>query len=188
MDVTTRSGEDDPIHQALRAALCVPTRRWLWTPEDEIEFVPGLSDTIYGDGRALYRLTTLRSRPAFYVIRGDSGWSVHDGLPNAKVDFVDLIDRFYNDLESQFGYAGLDSDEEDPELLELGAHPWPAFDADDGSSWGRLNWPQLQGIEVERLCGGRPSTTILKSEYAIENRVRQIVDDGHVAEETGYQP
>jgi hypothetical protein len=188
MNLTTRSGHDDPIHCALRAAICVPTTRYLWVPEDATTFEPGLCNTIYGDGRALFRLTTMNGRPAFYVIRGDSRWSVHDGLPNARADFVDVLDQIYEDLEAQFGHAELDSEENDPALLEMGSHPWPAFDAQDGSSWARMDWPEIPGIELEELSGARRSATVLKCEYAPEDHLGRLADDGGaICEESGFR-
>jgi hypothetical protein len=158
----------------------------LWVPEDAVTFVPGVCDTIYGDGRALFRVTTMNSRPAFYVIRGDSRWSVQDGLPNASADFVDVVNRIYDDLETQFGSAELDWEEDDPALLEAGSYPWPAFDARDGSSWGRMDWPKIPGIEVEILSGARRPATVLKREYANEDQIARLADDGGITCEVNH--
>jgi hypothetical protein len=59
LPVMTRDGRDDPIQVELRRAICVQIKRYLWTPDDMITFVPGLLDTIYGDGRALFGLALI---------------------------------------------------------------------------------------------------------------------------------
>lgn len=178
-DVTTRDGSDDPIQIELRRAICVPTERYLWVPADMITFVPGLLDTIYGDGRALFGLATIHSRPAFYVIRGDSSWQTgsESGFPDGAPDFIDFIDRIYQDLEEQFGCAELDSEEDDPDLLAEESYPWPAFDCRDGSSWWRMSWPKLLGARF----GKHPSTwrgNLLNREDAAEDVFARWADDG----------
>lgn len=174
-----RCGIGDPIHEELRRIVCVPTRRYLWVPADEITFVPGLLDTIYGDGRALWHLATINQRPAFYVIRGDSGWieSNHDFSPT--VHFGELTDIFYNDLEAQFGIAKLDSEEDDPERLAEGMNPWPAFDDEGGCGWGAVSWPKqfARKLEPSGINGWR-HPMILRREYAFEDQYARLADDG----------
>lgn len=143
----TRSGRGDPVHEALRAAICVPIKRYLWTPADEIEFVPALSDTICGDGRALFKLYTINQRPAHYMIRVDSGWATDSEhrWPYDAPNIADFVDDICQALEEEFGCRRADNEEEDEELRENG-YPWPAFDHEGGCSWARMEWPKLAGI------------------------------------------
>lgn len=140
---------DDPLHAALRQAICVPTTRYLWTPADAITFVPALSDTVYGDGRALLRLSTINSRPAFYVIRIDSRWAL--GLdyraPYEATDVVEFIDQILWDLEEQFGCGRYCGDESEC-AEDCACRDWPALDDQDGCSWGRMDWPAELGVRL----------------------------------------
>lgn len=161
MGLSSRNGKGDPFHEALRAVIEVPTTLYLWTPADAITFKPALSDTIYGDGRALLGLTTIHSRPCYYVLRIDSAWSVGLDMnaPSDAFEIMEAIDEIAFDLESQFGYG---RPPENGELCEVRGKwrwrdystgrflekppPWPAFDDRDGCSWGRLDWPELPGL------------------------------------------
>lgn len=162
------AGEDDALHEALRAAVEVPTKGTLWTREST--FVPALLDTVYGDGRALFWLTTVNSRPAYYVVRGDSSWEVEDDHPlpaddlpdhaddgdaPEPVDFRDREDRIVDAIEGQFGTARIDEVEfEDRHGREPGPSdslvdmPWPALDCEGGTFWGRLGWPDVPGLTL----------------------------------------
>lgn len=151
-DLATR--EADTIHARLKAAVEVTERRCLWTEADAITFTPPLSSTIYGDGRALFAITTINNRPAYWIIRGDSGWSCDDLMaPDDVPEFGDFIDEILTDLEGEFGRArcgysganlylppeerGCDCEDcSDPEVAE-----WPMVDAEVGCSWRRLWWP-----------------------------------------------
>jgi hypothetical protein len=84
----------DKTHALLKGAIEVWTRRYLWTPADAINFKPALCGNVYGDGRALFGLSTLNLRPAYYVIRGDSGWDCCD----VSVDDLAASTRFYSTL------------------------------------------------------------------------------------------
>lgn len=144
----------DEFHERLRAAIEVPTKNYLWVPADAITFVPPLLDKVYGDGRSLFTLSSIHQRPAYWVIRGDSGWSTCDsGAPDDAPEFVDFVDDIVTDLEEQFGsarcgYSGSclrwPVEERDCNCEEC-ADPyiakWPAVDANDGMSWGRYRWP-----------------------------------------------
>lgn len=171
---TTRCGRDDAIHAALRTAVCVPTKRYLWVPADAITFIPALSDTIYGDGRALFKLTTIHSRPQFYVIRCDSGWDWSNW--SSGVNFGDAVEDICWDLEDQFGSARLDSEEDDPAIIAEGENPWPVLNDEDGTAWHRMDWPKLPGIETEWARGEH--YTILARAYAVEDVMAQWADDG----------
>lgn len=138
---------DDVAQTALRAAICLPTRRYLWVPSDEIEFTPALSNTRFGDGRALLHLTTINSRPAFYVLRIDSRWRLHLDceVPTDAPELVEFIDDICFALEDEFGNGRPDDDDDDEEVRQYGM-PWPALDDRDGCSWGRADWPDLDNL------------------------------------------
>jgi hypothetical protein len=143
----------DP-HAQLKALIEVPTKRYLWTPADEIEFVPRVLSKFYGDGRALFAVTTCNNRPAYWVVRGDSSWSLCDShAPDGATEFIELIDDILTDLEDEFGrarcgYSGanlyLPREERGCDCEEC-AEPeeasWPQVDDENGCSWGRVDWP-----------------------------------------------
>jgi hypothetical protein len=166
-DVPVRDAEGDPIHARLVVAIEVPTEDYLWTPAHSITFIPRVLPKIYGDGRALFWLSTINQRPAHWVIRGDSSWE-EDGLEPEEVHFGDMTDILLTDLEEEFGtmrchYSGSylgDSLEErlenchcedcsDPEQ----AVGWPMVDDGNGCEWGRLAWPR--GFDVVDSPRGR---------------------------------
>lgn len=145
---TRDAGAEDAIHSALAAAVCVPTERYLWTPSDAITFAPALSNTVYGDGRALMHITTINNRPAYYVVRVDSRWTIDmdRDIPDDAPAFVDFIDYTCERLEEEFGCArGFDDDDEE---IEQEPREWPAFDYGGGCMWGRARWPALPGIKA----------------------------------------
>lgn len=186
IEAITRCGRDDAIHNLLRAAVCVPIWRYRWVKADGFTFVPELCDTIYGDGRALYRLTMINSRPQFYVVRCDSGWDESNW--SSGQNFGDFVDNICWDLEEQFGPARCDADEDDPEILAEGRNPWPALDDEGGMSWGKMDWPKLPGIETEivRDNHGWRTHTILARACAVEDQLAAWADDGGPVIERRY--
>lgn len=141
------AAEGDQVHTALKAAIEVERHAYLWTPDDGVDFVPRVCSDIFGDGRALLRLTTMNSRPRFYVIRIDSSWDVEDyrapaGSPNLR----DFLDDIAYSLEDQFGDGRAREEDDEPDDDES-VRDWPAFDCDNGMSWGRMDWPV--GIPAE---------------------------------------
>lgn len=175
--VQTRSGRLDHVHEQLRRLVEVPTKRYLWVPADAIKFVPRLCDTIYGDGRALFHLSTLNQRPAFYVIRCCSTWNES----NYSMDrhFGEFTDLMLSDLEEQFGSARPDSEEDDPDILE-NWHPFPALDDEGGCQWGQCDWPTAMRhmTEFEVRFGYRSNGRLLRSEFASEDQWSRWADDG----------
>lgn len=159
--------EKSATHQRLKTALEVRTRRYLWIESDAITFVPPVLSTVYGDGRALFALTTINNRPAFWVIRCDSQWSCGLDFPgrpwapdsSEPPDFGDFTDEILTDLELEFGtarcgYSGanlyLPRRYRDCKCDECRSEPlaeWPMVDCDGGCSWGRLSWPNSFPIE-----------------------------------------
>lgn len=141
------------VQAKLRAAVCKRTRRYLWTPADMITFVPALSNRLYGDGRALLGLTTINSRPQFYVLRIDSRWAIEmdPTAPDDAEQLVDRIDAFAFALEEEFGRGRYDDGGDDePETARQMAsrRKWPAYDDENGCSWWRMDWPKISGVKM----------------------------------------
>jgi hypothetical protein len=145
----------DKTHALLKGAIEVWTRLYVWTPDDAINFKPALCCTVYGDGRALFGLTTMNLRPAYYVIRGDSSWTTafDCSAPYEAPDFAEFTDEILTALEDEFGdgrcgYSGssLYVRREDrgcdcEDCQDLSTAQWPMIDAEGGFSWWRLKWP-----------------------------------------------
>jgi hypothetical protein len=143
------------IHARLKTLIEVPTTRHLWTPQDTTTFIPPVMSKIYGDGRALFRLTTINDRPAYWVIRGDSGWQCGDvHAPDNAPDFVDFLDDILTCLEDEFGRAlcGYNGSslytppsERDCTCEECSdpdnVAQWPNVDSSEGCLWDRIDWP-----------------------------------------------
>lgn len=160
--VISRKAGDDLIHARLKTLIEVPTEAYLWTPSNTITFTPPLSSTIYGDGRALFSITTINDRPAWWVVRGDSGWQCSEGrAPRDAPDFGDFAEDIVVNLEDEFGgsrcgYSGNSlrwpaaeriencqcDDCSDPEYVAR----FPGIDTDGGCSWGRVRWPPEFGV------------------------------------------
>lgn len=140
-----RGSKGDPAHRKLRRSICRPIERYLWTPDHMVKFVPALSPRIYGDGRALLRLSTINQRPMFYVLRIDSSWSLAMDYraPDGAVDVVEFIDHFVDGLEEDFGPAR----DENGELYS--DDEWPAYDDNGGCAWSRHDWPRLRSLRFE---------------------------------------
>lgn len=140
--------EDCPsqVTLALRVALEVPTTATIWG--EPHTFTPAVCSKVFGDGRALLKLWALSTRPCFYVVRIDSRWKVSVGeapesVPNIYI--TDHRDEIYDALVDDFSDAGPHEGDDGEFTLE-----WPAFDGDSGASWGRMDWPALEGWTFER--------------------------------------
>jgi hypothetical protein len=148
VEATAVDARGDVAHEALRAWVAEDTKGWLWGQEREIS--PVLCDTVYGDGLKLFRLTTINSRPNYYVVRGDSSWAAELD-PDAKTgtDFRDVLDQVLGDIEAQFGRAlpeEAEFDDEDGAWLDEDGAPvekaeWPALDDETGTAWDEIAWP-----------------------------------------------
>ena len=98
-----RDASTDDLHKRLKAAVEVETTNYLWVPADAITFVPPVLSTVYGDGRALFTISTINDRPAYWIVRGDSGWQVQDyHAPDDAPDFGDFTDDILTDLPERF--------------------------------------------------------------------------------------
>ena len=138
----------DRLHARLKKKVEVRTKRYLWVPAGTISFVPRLLSTFYGDGRALFNLTTINNRPAFWTIRCDSAWD-SEGGPS----FSEFTDDILTDLEEEFGnarcgYSGanLYLPKKDrgctcEECSESRRAKWPTVDGEGGCFWRQVEWP-----------------------------------------------
>lgn len=147
---------DDSIHAALRKAVERRQKSYLWTPADSITFTPRVSPTIYGDGRALFKICTTNQRPAYWIIRACSTWGcAYDREDLTGPDFAEMADTILFDLEDSFGrgrcgYCGNSLFEKRKyrmqfcqceECADTIVEKWPAVDTEGGCSWGRMDWP-----------------------------------------------
>lgn len=153
----TRDGFADPLHARLRRAVERRQRAHLWVPADAITFVPRLLPTIYGDGRALLRITTLNQRPAYWIVRACSTWgSGWDGGDAPGPDFAEMADGIMTELEDAFGRgrcgdSGNSLFRPKKERIRscqceecsdrYGTARWPMVDDHGGCSWSRMDWP-----------------------------------------------
>lgn len=147
----------DEVHKRLVAAIEVPHNAYLWVPADAIDFTPRVLPIIYGDGRALFRITTINDRPQWWMIRGCSTWGCgYDQKDSPGPDFAQMTDDILTDMEEAFGnarcgYSGSSlrypraeriqwcqcEECDDEETLSV----FPEVDGSGGCSWSRADWP-----------------------------------------------
>jgi hypothetical protein len=131
-------------------------------PDDAITFTPHVLSKVYGDGRALFGMGTLNSRPAYWVIRGCSSWTTDSDRdkPYEATNFVEMADEILFDLEEEFGSVRCGTDYEfnsmgRPYCLESGRFlaerhiGYPTVDSEDGCHWHREDWPDLDGVPLQ---------------------------------------
>ncbi|TJY57429.1 hypothetical protein E4T66_18655 [Sinimarinibacterium sp. CAU 1509] len=106
---------------------------------------PKLLDTIFGDGSQLIGFQPLNSRPQYYVVRVDSGWSLTNTDDDNCVGAH--IDEIYEAAEEQFGLAWYP---DDPPQRKYG-RKWPALH-EDGCLWFEMRWP----MQPNNPAQGRP--------------------------------
>ncbi len=146
---------DKAFFVRMKEAIELPTTRYLWIPADQITFKPAILKKSYGDGRALFWISSINQRPQFWVVRGDSAWSTCDSMaPDDAPEFIDFVDDILTDLEEEFGsarcgYSGAclryPAEERDCDCEECSdprVSEWPEVDGDGGLSWGRYRWPE----------------------------------------------
>lgn len=148
----------EAVTNALRTAQG-PVRSYLWTPADSIFFTPAVVEQIFGDGRALFSITTINDRPAYWIVRGCSSWKISGDFraPDGAADFGDFTDEIITAIEEEFGtsdYYEMNSqwrwiDSETKKFVPSSWCEFPVINTHDGCSWGRLEWPTLDGIELE---------------------------------------
>ena len=147
----------DDVHNRLRRAVEIRQTSYLWVEGDTPPFVPRLAPAFYGDGRALFAISTINQRPRYWVIRGCSTWGCGlDREDSTGPDFAELTDQLMTDLEDAFGrgrcgYSGnslfyprrerlrdCQCDECDERRWKA---RWPMVDDYGGCSWSRIDWP-----------------------------------------------
>lgn len=153
----------DETHRILKPVVERKRELYLWVAGDTPAFRPALSPIIYGDGRALFTLSTINQRPRYWVIRGCSTWgSGMDIDESTGLDFGELTDELLSDLEDSFGngrcgYSGTSLFIPRRERMrwckcdecsEKFTARWPMVDGYGGCSWSRMNWPA--GFESAR--------------------------------------
>lgn len=144
----------DPITAALAAAQ-VETTTTLWT--HPVTFTPRVLERTFGDGRALFRITTINDRPRWWLIRGCSTWTEdnddHDGLTT----LYDEIDEIIQAIADEFGgLPNMESEDNPEEYVDhatgLPFDPadleYPAIDDRTGSFWSHQDWPDLPGVDL----------------------------------------
>ncbi|MER9768927.1 hypothetical protein NKJ09_23015 [Mesorhizobium sp. M0189] len=145
----------DAITQQLRAAQ-KPITRCLWTEADAITFTPSVLEQTFGDGLALFAVTTINNRPAYWIVRGCSTWSAGDGYraPDDAPEFGDMFDEVLTALEDEFGSTscyernrnGIWIDQETKKFIPQDWAEYPTVNDECGCSWWRLDWPDLEGV------------------------------------------
>lgn len=145
-----------PITEALRAAQ-KPVRTWLWVEADAFTFTPVVVTEAFGDGRALFRVTTIDNRPRWWVVRGCSTWQVSDyDAPDEAPEFIDQVDDILSAIEEEFGSTdcyernrhGVWIDPETKQLLPRECTAYPVINSSGGCSWSRMDWPDLPGVTL----------------------------------------
>lgn len=157
MRLERKESKGDRVQAKLRKAVEKRQRTFLWTPKHSFCFVPRVLPVIYGDGRALFTLSTINQRPAYWVIRGCSTWgSGFDNSQSDGPDFAELTDDILTDLEQAFGngrcgYSGNSlffprrervEDCQCEECTDRFTARWPMVDGCGGCSWSRMDWPK----------------------------------------------
>ncbi len=107
-------------------------------------FTPRLLRTVFGDGKKFLCLSSINVRPAYWVVRIDSGWSTSNWERNDKLKLpCDWLEDVYQAIEHEFGTGekengGLYAKARFPQACSLG----------DGTSWD-----EMEQAEVEKLLG-----------------------------------
>lgn len=143
---------------ALLKAAQSPVKRWLWTEANAVTFTPEVVDEALGDGRALFKVTTIHNRPRYWLVRGCSSWSCDEaGAPDDAPEMCDAIDDVEDAIAGQFGsMSHYERDEngdwvdEDGEKLEDGFDDYPTINPADGRMWERIDWPELPGVALAK--------------------------------------
>lgn len=158
-DVYRRGYKRDRVHEALKAAQ-QPLTRHLWVPADAITFTPQVANSIYGDGRALFGIGTINSRPAYWIIRGCSTWAIgYDcDAPDDAPEIVEFIDEISFDIEHEFGSADDEGYEwtkgnkirstETGRFMSYSQISYPVMNYGGGCHWFRLDWPDLPRVKL----------------------------------------
>ncbi len=147
----------DAITAALAAAQGEITTH-LWTPDHPVTFAPRVLPHVFGDGRALFRVTTINNRPCWWLVRGCSTWTEgNDPDDDAFEPLIDRIDDVVQAIADEFGGLPNMESEEDPEAyvdhatggpFDPADIVYPQIDDRTGTSWSHEDWPDLPGIAL----------------------------------------
>lgn len=151
-----------PLMERLQS-LQKPLKRHLWVPADAIVFTPQVLQRTFGDGRALFGVGTINSRPAYWIVAGDSSWETcrDRNAPRDAPPIAEQIDEIVLALEEEFGAAhnacpcGCGEYEwsggryrcprTGQFLSERDIH-FPTVNYGGGCHWFRMDWPDELGV------------------------------------------
>jgi hypothetical protein len=107
-------------------------------------FTPRVLGTVFGDGGKILYLSSINVRPAYWVVRIDSGWSTNNWEMDARLKLPsDWLDDVYQAIEYEFGTG----EKEDGSLYADARYP-QACALGDGTSWS-----EAQPEEFVKLVG-----------------------------------
>lgn len=140
-----------PETGCLRGLIEVEQTASVWGSETRI--TPRLVERLFGDGRLLAFIEPTFTRPNYYVVRIDSGWTLTDGFPThgddseGSPDWRDALDNIWDAIESEFGVecmcsapSGVKGDLCENCGDEVEAY-FPVVGETGGCAWGTVNWP-----------------------------------------------
>jgi hypothetical protein len=139
--------------EKLRSLIEVEREVTFW--EQKYRITPLLVDAVLGDGKKLVGLQPLDTRPDYYVIRVDSGWSM------SNFDFGELfcdhLEEVYEAITNQFWErerereALIYEDGVPPEEADLANYEeklgWPCLSLSCGVEWWEMQWPNPEEEE-----------------------------------------
>lgn len=121
--------------EELRAVIEVERESSLWGRPHKV--TPRLVGKVLGDGKQLIWFAPIMSRPNWYVVRIDSGWSL-DNHADAGVQPVDWTEGVLLAIEEEYGNADDLCSDDCPgrnDCADTYPHDFPALH-DGGESWG----------------------------------------------------
>lgn len=147
----------DAITATLSAAQTETTAH-LWTPSQTVAFTPRVLSRTFGDGRALFRVTTINNRPRWWLVRGCSTWTESNDPDNPAFEpVIETIYEIVQAIADEFGGLPNMEDERDPEAYVDPATDkpfdpadivYPQIDDRTGTSWAHEDWPDLAGVAL----------------------------------------
>jgi len=195
LEVVERLREGAPIsayadvQTRLKSAIERERQAYLWSPSDTITFTPRVLSRTFGDGAALFGISTINQRPAYWVVRGCSTWSCND-FAEGGPEFAEFTDEILTELEAEFGngrcaYSGISlfypreeriQDCQCEECDDDFVAEWPMVDGAGGCSWWRIDWPA--GFEVEQHPLARRGNVLI-TRQALTTHPAQPEGEGH---------
>ncbi len=113
---------------------------WLWGQKRFV--TPRLLSRVFGDGKQTIWLSGINTRPAYWVIRVDSTWTL-DNLNGGNLR--DHLEEIYQAIEEEFGTG-----EKEDGSLYYDAHFPQACDLGMGCSWGDYDLTKLRERELQK--------------------------------------